>query len=180
MKVQLVMLFVLILHNLFVQRGKRYGGYFEWLDPASTNRFERSCHLLNPVGLLEQKTDKSDVKRSIGNIQFDYKLHFFPDLRVNLNLGYDVSKGEGTIFIPDSAASSYLRSPDGKHGGVDNQYRQKKSNTILETYLNYVKDIKSINSRIDVIAGYSYQDFLTTIIMQNMILMEILSKPMAA
>ena len=96
------------------------------------------------MGQLEQKEDKSDVKRSIGNIQFDYKLHFLPDLHVNLNLGYDVSKGEGTIYIPDSAASAYLRSPDAKHGGVNNQYKQNKSNTLLETYLNYVKDIKSI------------------------------------
>src|SRR6476620_1553569 len=140
---------------------KRFGGYFEWLDPSSTTGL-RDLAPLNPVGLLEQKEDKSDVKRSIGNIQFDYKLHFLPDLHVNLNLGYDVSKGEGTIFIPDSAASSYLRSPDAKHGGVNNQYKQNKSNTLLETYLNYVKDIKSIRSRIDAIAGYSYQDFLTT------------------
>ena len=145
-----------------VQNGsKRFGGYFEWLDPSSTTGL-RDLAPLNPVGLLEQKEDKSDVKRSIGNIQFDYKLHFLPDLHVNLNLGYDVSKGEGTIFIPDSAASSYLRSPDAKHGGVDNQYKQNKSNTILETYLNYVKDLKSIYSKIDVIAGYSYQDFSTT------------------
>ncbi len=141
--------------------GKRFGGYFEWLDPSSTTGL-RDLAPLNPVGLLEQREDKSDVKRSIGNIQFDYKLHFLPDLHVNLNLGYDVSKGEGTIFVPDSAASSYLRSPDAKHGGVDNQYQQNKSNTILETYLNYVKDLKSIYSRIDVIAGYSYQDFSTT------------------
>jgi len=140
---------------------KRFGGYFEWLDPSSTTGL-RDLAPLNPVGLLEQKEDKSDVHRSIGNIQFDYKLHFLPDLHVNLNLGYDVSKGEGTIYIPDSAASSYLRSPDAKHGGVDNQYKQNKSNTILETYLNYVKDIKSINSHIDAIAGYSYQDFSTT------------------
>jgi TonB-dependent starch-binding outer membrane protein SusC len=140
----------------------RFGSYFEWLDPNSTTGL-RKLSPLNPVGLLEQRQDKSEVKRSIGNIQFDYKLHFFPDLHVNVNLGYDVSKGEGTIFIPDSAASSYKRSPDAKHGGVRNEYLQKKSNTLLETYLNYVKDIKSINSRIDVIAGYSYQDFLTTI-----------------
>jgi TonB-linked SusC/RagA family outer membrane protein len=140
---------------------KRFGGYFEWLDPSSTTGL-RDLAPLNPVGLLEQKEDKSDVKRSIGNIQFDYKLHFLPDLHVNLNLGYDVSKGEGTIYVPDSAASAYLRSPDAKHGGVDNQYKQNKSNTLLETYLNYVKDIKSIRSRIDAIAGYSYQDFSTT------------------
>jgi iron complex outermembrane receptor protein len=140
----------------------KFGGYYEWLDPSSVTGLKKLSPL-NPVGMLEQKFDESDVKRSIGNIQFDYKLHFFPDLRVNLNLGYDVSKGEGTIFIPDSAASSYKRSPDAKHGGVQNQYAQKKSNTLLETYLNYAKDIKSIKSRVDVIAGYSYQDFLTTV-----------------
>lgn len=137
---------------------KRYGGYFEWLDASSVTGL-RKLSPLNPVGLLLQRTDKSEVQRSIGNVQFDYKVHFLPDLRVNLNLGYDISKGEGTVYIPDSAASSYLRSPDAKHGGVDNQYLQKKSNTIIETYLNYVKEIKSINSRVDVMAGYSYQDF---------------------
>lgn len=141
---------------------KRYAGYFEWLDPSSQTGLKKLAPL-NPLGLLEQRQDKSDVKRSIGNIQFDYKLHFFPDLRVNLNLGYDVSKGEGTIFVPDSAASAYLRSPDVKHGGVNNRYLQKKSNTLLEAYLNYTKDVKSINSRFDITAGYSYQDFLTTI-----------------
>jgi iron complex outermembrane receptor protein len=140
---------------------KRFGGYFEWLDPYSTTGL-RDLAPLNPVALLEMREDKSDVQRSIGNIQFDYKLHFLPDLHVNLNLGYDVSKGEGTVFVPDSAAQAYLRSPDAKHGGVNNQYKQTNSNTVIETYLNYVKDLKSINSRIDAIAGYSYQDFLTT------------------
>ena len=140
---------------------KSFGGYFQWLDPSSTTGL-RKLSPLNPVSLLEQRTDKSKVQRSIGNIQFDYKLHFFPDLHVNVNLGYDISKGQGTIYVPDSAASAYRRSPDAKHGGVNNAYLQKKSNTLLETYLNYVKDFKSIDSRVDVVAGYSYQDFSAT------------------
>lgn len=141
---------------------KRYGGYFEWLDPAAvTGLLDLAPR--NPVGLLEQRTDKSNAKRSIGNIQFDYKFHFFPDLRANLNLGYDISKGKGTVYVPDSAASSYRRSPNGQNGGVNNRYLQEKSNKLLEAYLAYAKDIKSISSRVDVMAGYSYQDFLTTI-----------------
>lgn len=141
--------------------GKRFGGYYEWLDPASQSGL-KALAPRNPLGLLEQRYDESNVQRSIGNIQFDYKLHFFPDLRVNVNLGYDVSRGKGTIVIPDSAASSYKRSPDVRDGGVNNRYLQKKSNTIFETYLNYTKDVKSINSRLDITAGYSYQDFSTT------------------
>ena len=140
---------------------KNFGGYFQWLDPSSTTGL-RKLSPLNPVSLLEQRTDKSKVERSIGNVQFDYKLHFFPDLHLNLNLGYDISKGQGTIYVPDSAASAYRRSPDAKHSGVNNAYLQKKSNTVVEAYLNYVKDIKSIDSRVDAIAGYSYQDFSTT------------------
>ncbi|GAC1480472.1 MAG: TonB-dependent receptor [Flavisolibacter sp.] len=141
---------------------KRFGSYFEWLDPSSVTGL-RKLAPLNPQGVLDQKSDKSNVQRSIGNVQFDYKTHFLPDLHLNLNLGYDVSKGQGTIFIPDSAASAYMRSPDGKHGGVNNRYLQNKSNTLLEAYLNYNKNIQAINSRVDFTAGYSFQDFLTTI-----------------
>jgi iron complex outermembrane receptor protein len=137
----------------------RFGGYWEWLDPTTTTGL-RSLAPFNPVGLLEQRDDRSNVQRSIGNIQFDYKLPFFPDLRANLNLGYDVSKGTGTTVINDSAANTYKRF-NGK-GGVNNQYRQEKSNQLLEFYLNYAKDISSIRSRVDVIAGYSYQDFKST------------------
>lgn len=139
---------------------KRFGGYFEWLDPNSTTGL-KALAPLNPLGLLEERTDKSDVKRSIGNIQIDYKVHFLPDLHVNVNLGYDISKGEGTIYVPDSAASAYKRSPDAKHGGVNTKYLQKKANTVLDAYLNYVKDIKSINSHIDATAGYSFQKYST-------------------
>ena len=150
---------------LFGFPSNRFGGYFEWLDPNSVSGL-KELSPLNPVGLLEQRTDVSDVRRSIGNIQFDYKLHFLPDLRVNLNLGYDISEGEGTIDIPDSAASVYKRYKDPVantyHSGVNNEYRQTKKNTLLETYLNYTKDITSIKSRVDLTAGYSYQDFLTT------------------
>jgi len=142
-------------------KSSRFGGYYEWLDPSSVTGLKKLAPV-NPLGLLEQKLDKSDVKRSIGNIQLDYKVHFLPDLHVNVNFGYDVSKGEGTIFVPDSAASAYMRSPDAKHGGVRNRYLQKRTNTVLDVYLNYTKNIKEIRSRIDATAGYSYSKYLTT------------------
>jgi iron complex outermembrane receptor protein len=139
----------------------RYGGYFQWLDPNSITGL-RKLSPLNPVALLNERNDKSNVQRSIGNAQFDYKFHFLPDLHLNVNLGYDVSHGEGTIYISDSAASSYRRSPDAKHGGVNNKYKQDKSNTLVEAYFNYVKEIKKISSRFDVMAGYSFQNFSAT------------------
>ncbi len=138
----------------------RYGGYFEWLD-ASASTGLRQLSPRNPVGLLNQRVDKSEVLRSIGNIQFDYKFHFLPDLRANLNLGYDVSRGTGTIVVNDSAAASYRRNPNGS-GGVNNHYSQYRDNATVEFYLNYAKNLKNIDSRLDVVAGYGYYDFITT------------------
>lgn len=132
-----------------------YGGYFEWLDPSTG--LPNTVATGNPLSLLEQTHNKGEVTRSLGNIQFDYKLHFLPDLRANLNLGYDVSKSKGTNYTAPTAASAFVR------GGIDNEYSQKRQNKLLEFYLNYNKQFDKIKSRIDVTAGYSYQDFLNDV-----------------
>lgn len=137
-----------------------YDGYWEWLDPSSATGL-RALAPLNPVGLLMDRHDNSTVRRSIGNALFDYKVHFLPDLHAFLNLGYDYAKGTGTIFVPANAAQAYLRSPDRQHGGVDNQYQQNRQDKLLEAYLDYTKDIKGIDTKVDVVGGYAYQDFLT-------------------
>lgn len=143
-----------------------YGGYFEWLDPDPTSSTGiKQLAPRNPLSLLEQRNDRSTVQRSIGNIQLDYSLPFLPDLHANLNLGYDISKGEGTIVVPESAASSYRRFQDDNqnfYSGINNQYKQTQQNQLLEFYLNYGKDLNFWNSRLDVVGGYAYQAFSTT------------------
>lgn len=138
-----------------------YNGYYENLDASSATGL-KTLSPRNPVGLLMDKHDGSNVKRVIGNAQVDYKFHFLPDLHANVNLGYDASEGKGTITIDPNAASAYKRTADALHSGVNNQYRTTILNTTFEAYLNYVKDIKSINSRIDAVAGYAYYDYKTT------------------
>lgn len=142
-------------------KSSRFGGYWEWLDPATTTGL-KSLAPLNPVGLLMQRDDRSKVQRAVGSALIDYKFHFLPDLHAVLNVGADLAEGKGTTVVPDSAASAYMRSPDKKHGGVNNQYRQTRQNTYLNFYFNYTKDIKSIKTRVDATAGYEYQDYLTT------------------
>jgi iron complex outermembrane receptor protein len=112
-----------------------------------------------------QREDNSNVTRQIASALFDYKVHFLPDLHVVLNTGMDVAEGKGTTVINDSAASSYNRFKDAAnkfHGGANNQYRQKRSNSYLNAYLNYAKDIKAIGSRLELVAGYEYQNYKTT------------------
>lgn len=138
-------------------------GFFQWMTgPDQLN----SNGPKNPLGLIRQQDNNSNVNRFIGNLQLDYKFHFLPELRANLNLGYDYSKGSGTIFIPANAATSFTRvaldPADKSKGGVNNEYEQEKKNKLLEFYLNYTKEVKAISSRIDLTAGYSWQDWLTT------------------
>lgn len=136
--------------QMIKRNDNRFGGYWEWL---ANNNQPDGLAPKNPVGQLYLRDDESDVTRMITNLQLDYTLPFFKDLRAVMNVGYDYSKGQGTVYIPDSAAMTYIR------GGVNNKYEQTKKNKLFDFYLNYVKDIKSIRSRLDVTAGYGYQDF---------------------
>ncbi|RCH54778.1 SusC/RagA family protein [Mucilaginibacter hurinus] len=142
-----------------------YGGYFEYLspDPESVTGLTGGR---NPLGLLEQKDDRSTVYRSIGNLQVDYKFHFLPDLHANANLGYDISKGSGNNFIPPTAASNYKSfrndGVDPYYSGYQRAFKQTQLNTTLEFFLNYSKDIKPLNTRLEAVAGYAFYDFQIT------------------
>lgn len=135
----------------------RFGGFFEHLDPAAATGL-RNLVGRNPVGLLEQRFNTATPQRAIGNIQLDYKFHFLPELRANLNVGYDISDGKGRTYVTDSAAETYIL---GGMGGVNDEYRQKKRNTIVEFYLNYAKELAAAKSRFDLTAGYAYNNYLT-------------------
>lgn len=136
----------------------RFGNYWEWRDPTSNTGLVNLAGR-NPVGLLEQTYNNSNPYRSIGNLQLDYKFHFLPELRANVNIGYDYADGKGTTFVSDSAANAYVV---GGAGGSNNEYRQERTNTIFDFYLNYNKQFDKIKSVVDVTAGYSYNNFLTT------------------
>lgn len=137
---------------------QKYGGYYSWLSGDVPNA--RATY--NPVALLETKEDQAKVNRSIGNLKIDYRLPFLKDLRLNLNLGYDYTSSSGTIYIPTWAPQTYFNGEPGK-GGVDNEYKQEKINKLLDFYANYRKELPSIKSNIDLMAGYSYQDWKTNI-----------------
>ncbi|AOW20324.1 SusC/RagA family TonB-linked outer membrane protein [Urechidicola croceus] len=133
-----------------------YGGYFEWIDP-STGNAQAVGAPRNPLALLKQRNNRAGVSRIISNIQFDYKMHFLPELKANLNLGIDKSSSDGTNDIYNSSTTVLA---DGTNPGNSSIYDQSKENKLMDFYLNYVKDIESINSTVDVMAGYSYQNFV--------------------
>lgn len=135
--------------------GSEYGnGYYMSLKEDGT---PIDIGLANPLAILNQKSDKSKVQRSIGNLQFDYKMHFLPDLRANLNLGYDVSKSVGWINIEDNSPMSWVWGNYKTGSGDNRDYTQLKRNQLMDFYLNYVKELS--RHKFDVMAGYSWQHF---------------------
>lgn len=132
----------------------KYSGYTTWLENNTGN--PNGLAPANPVALLELRDDRSDVYRYIGNFSADYRFKFLPDLRANLNLGYDYSKGKGKVNIPGQNAVAFSFQKD-FGGGVANTYENIRTNSVLEFYLNYKKDRKVHD--IDIMGGYSWQKF---------------------
>ena len=130
----------------------RFGGYREWLNGDGRPNSQASN---NPLGLLSNRSNVSEVYRTLSNLTLDYAMPFLPELRANLNVGVDLAEGKGKTFVTDSAASNYLNK------GSRTEYKQQKRAETIEFYLNYGKDLPSISSRIDFLAGTAYQNFWT-------------------
>jgi len=131
----------------------RFDGYWAWLQ---NNGDPVSLATTNPVALLNQREDNSNVYNFTGNAQFDYNIHGFEDLSVNLNLGLDYSKSNGTVIVDTTAAFEYNPQTG---GGIDNTYEQEKKNEVLDFYIQYKKYVESIKSDFNVMLGYSWQHF---------------------
>lgn len=135
-----------------------YGGYFQYLTPAGV---PLTLAPGNPVAALRNTNNISDVSRFIGNVQLDYKFHFLPELRANLNLATDVSRGSGstTNSVTDFGNFNSTATNVNQNGRYS-QFKQDKDMRLLEFYLAYNKQL-SEDTKFDLQAGYSYQDFET-------------------
>lgn len=113
---------------------------------------------LNPLAAATDVNNIANVYRSNGNLQIDYALHFLPELHLNLNLGYDVSKAENTKDTKQNSPTAWNSAY--KNGAATHYYSYElRRNTLLDFYLNYKKDFEAIHSYLDVTAGYSWQRF---------------------
>lgn len=138
---------------------ERWGGYYTWTVlsdalPDGSNNPEgdrTSIGVANPVALIEQTDNQSTVDRTLGNIQIDYRLPFLPDMTVNVNAGFDRTKGDGYNYIDEDAG--FLSSPQTRL----TDYGQTNGSKLLDLYFNYRKTIGE--QKFDVTGGYSWQHF---------------------
>ena len=133
----------------------RYNGYWNW---GIVQGAQADLATQNPLSLLYDRNNHGTTKRSLGNIQLDYKIHGLEDLLANLNLGYDVAKTTGRNFVNSNSVQSSL---DKTFTGLGqgNTWNNLRRNHLLDFYMNYAKNIESIKSNFDIMAGYSWQHF---------------------
>jgi iron complex outermembrane receptor protein len=134
----------------------RFGGYYQFLTSAGIPLGNAPG---NPVAAVNNYNDISTVKRLIGNVQLDYKVHGVEGLRANLNLGLDMSRGNGSRSNNASDFGNYNKDFPDTPGlnGAYSKYSQDKDMNLLEAYLAYGKQVGG--TKFDVQGGYAYQTF---------------------
>ena len=136
---------------------KEFGGFYQtpmgatdlgdpnWTALSNTNTPQ------NPVALLENKNDRANSGAFVGNIEVDYKIHGFEDLRLHANFGADYSYGkQRTVILPTSYSNNYY--------GWDGYDQTSKYNLQFNAYAQYYKDFND-NQHFDIMAGYEWQHF---------------------
>lgn len=125
-----------------------FGGFYQHLvngEPANGTQ--------NPVAALLQNNNTGFVFRQYGNLKFDYKFHFLPELKAVVNLGYDKTKATTNNLTPGNVPHQ----SNAIFVGNDSDGSQERKNTLLDGYLNYKKEFNHFKT--DITAGYSYQKF---------------------
>ena len=128
--------------------GASYSANPTW---GSSPTFTDGGTQIKPANYLAESQNETNTNRVLLNASLDYK--FTPELSGKLNFGYDKSEGENTAVV-----SSRVLNFDGISGAGFGTYNTlDRENNLLEATLSYKKDFD--NSNIDVLVGYSFQDF---------------------
>lgn len=136
-----------------------FGGYYQ--NVTSAGQIDGQ---INPVNLLFERSRPETVNKLIGNAQFDYKMHFLPELRAIVNLGVEASRASINETFGQYAFATYrldnTTNTFNFHPGENYGETQHITNKTLDAYLAYTKNLKGFLTRVDAQAGHSYQSFV--------------------
>lgn len=129
-------------------------GYYMW---THSNESPINQAASNPVADLKLTDKENKVKRSIGSLAANYKVHGLEDLQLNMNIGYDVQKKDEDESTPDFAPSMYVSN---QYDGTGKIYSKVKRNNnyLITLFANYNKEINEDHA-FNVMGGYDWQRF---------------------
>lgn len=132
------------------------GGYWQittgdyskdgWVAPVTNTNTPQ-----NPVALYKNEYGRAYVNTLLGNLDVDYKIHGFEDLRIHASVGADYSEGRQlTDISPYSYGNNYYG-----WTGVSQSYKYNLQGNIYANYTHNFEDVHNI----DVMVGMEEQHF---------------------
>ena len=121
---------------------KPYNGYWQWVKGDVWN----DKAVANPVSNLEEKDDRANSFDYMANIEADYQIHGFEDLRLHVNLSGDWANGKQNTDMTEWGPSCY-------RFGNTGFTKENKYNLVGTAYAQYYKDFTE-TQHFDIMAGY--------------------------
>ncbi|SFN59834.1 SusC/RagA family TonB-linked outer membrane protein [Salegentibacter flavus] len=133
-----------------------FGGYFEHNTMSNDQVIPQLQATRNPLALLETLDGRGKTMRNITNLNAEYKFHFLPELKFNVNAGFDYAENEGHNYRPRYAAGNGLYIQGREY---TQEYSGINRNTLLDFYFTYKTELEALDTEMDLTAGHSYQEF---------------------
>ncbi len=133
---------------------KNYHGYWQWkdsgaslLDPNYPTMWNRNT-VANPLSRLYEKNDRANSYDYMGNVEVDYQVHGFEDLRLHMNASGDWANGQQDTDYANWGPSNF-------YYGNSGFSKEHKYNLTYSAYAQYYKDFLK-NQHFDIMAGYEW------------------------
>ena len=133
---------------------KNYHGYWQWTDSGSSlndpnydTMWNRNT-VANPMSRLMEKNDRANSYDYMGNVEVDYQIHGFEDLRLHANASGDWANGTQDTDYANWGPSNFY------YGNSGYTY-EKKYNLTFSTYAQYYKDFLK-TQHFDIMVGYEW------------------------
>ena len=124
-----------------------YNGFWQWTTPDDTyGTVFNDKAVANPVSNLEEKDDRANSFDYMANIEADYQIHGFEDLRLHVNLSGDWANGKQDTDYTEWGPSNY-------RWGNTGFTKEHKYNLVGTAYAQYYKDFTE-TQHFDIMAGY--------------------------
>jgi len=136
-------------------RFDRFNGFWQWTQAIASGRASGwdwdkiPLAGSNPVSQLEANNDRANSFDYQGNVEIDYQIHGFEDLRLHMNFSGDWGNGKQTQDVEPWG-------PDSFYYGFHKTDKENKYNLNYTAYIQYYKDFNE-DHHFDIMGGYEWR-----------------------
>ena len=132
-----------------------FRGYYQWGgDGSAYNDYTIDRAIIatgpgkNPVAMIHERNQRANSYDYMGNVEVDYQLHGFEDLRLHMNFSGDWANGKEKTDLAPWGSSSY-------YYGNSGFSKENKFNLTYSAYAQYYKDFLK-TQHFDIMVGYEW------------------------